>query len=62
MTLTATDEYGNTATSYAGAKTIAWSGPANSPSAKAPEYTAHHVTFTAGVGARLHQTVRRARA
>jgi hypothetical protein len=50
VTLTATDEYGNTATSYAGAKTIVWSGPANSPSAKAPSYPAT-VTFTAGVGA-----------
>jgi hypothetical protein len=49
-TLTATDEYGNTASSYAGAKTIVWSGPANSPSAKAPSYPAT-VTFTAGVGA-----------
>jgi hypothetical protein len=49
VTLTATDEYGNTATSYAGAKTIVWSGPANSPSAKAPSYPAT-VTFTAGVG------------
>jgi hypothetical protein len=50
VTLTATDEYGNTATSYAGAKTIVWSGPSNSPSAKAPSYPAT-VTFTAGVGA-----------
>jgi len=50
VTLTATDEWGNTATSYAGKKTIAWSEPANSPSGKAPSYTAS-VTFTAGVGA-----------
>ena len=49
VTLTATDEYGNTATSYAGAKTILWSGPSNSPSAKVPSYPAT-VTFTAGVG------------
>ncbi len=48
--LTATDEWGNTATSYAGKKTITWSEPANSPSGKAPGYTAS-VTFTAGVGA-----------
>jgi hypothetical protein len=48
--LTATDEWGNTATSYAGKKTITWSEPANSPSGKAPSYTAS-VTFTAGVGA-----------
>jgi hypothetical protein len=50
VTLTATDEYGNTATSYAGKKTIAWSEPASSPSGKAPSYTAA-ITFTAGVGA-----------
>jgi hypothetical protein len=52
VTLTATDEYGNTATSYAGAKTLVWSGPASSPSAIAPEYpaSATAVTFTAGVG------------
>jgi non-canonical (house-cleaning) NTP pyrophosphatase len=49
VTLTATDEYGNTTTSYAGAKTIAWSGPASSPSGKAPSYPAS-VTFTTGVG------------
>jgi hypothetical protein len=48
--LTATDEWGNTATSYTGKKTIAWSEPASSPSGKAPSYTAS-VTFTAGVGA-----------
>jgi hypothetical protein len=52
VTLTATDEYGNTTTSYAGSKTIAWSGPGNSPSGHAPEYpsTATTVTFTSGVG------------
>jgi hypothetical protein len=50
VTLTAIDEWGNTATSYTGKKTIAWSEPANSPSGKAPSYTAS-VTFTAGVGA-----------
>jgi hypothetical protein len=49
VALTATDEYGNTVSSYAGAKTIVWSGPANSPSSKAPSYPAT-VTFTAGVG------------
>jgi hypothetical protein len=48
-TLTATDEWGNTATSYAGAKTLTWSEPSSSPSAKAPSYPAT-VTFTAGVG------------
>jgi hypothetical protein len=52
VTLTATDEYGNLTTSYAGAKTLAWSGPANAPSGQAPEYpsTATAVTFAAGVG------------
>ncbi len=50
VTLTATDEWGNTATSYAGKKTVTWSEPANSPSGKAPSYTAS-ITFTAGVGA-----------
>jgi len=52
VTLTATDEYGNTTTSYAGAKTLAWSGPASSPNGKAPEYPAGAttVTFTSGVG------------
>ncbi len=50
VTLTATDEYGNTATSYAGKKTVTWSEPSNSPSGKTPSYPAT-VTFTAGVGA-----------
>jgi hypothetical protein len=52
VTLTATDEYGNTTTSYAGSKTIAWSGPGNSPNGHAPEYpsTATTVTFTSGAG------------
>jgi hypothetical protein len=49
-TLTALDAYGNTATGYAGSKAISFSGPANSPNAKAPVYPAS-VTFTAGVGA-----------
>ncbi len=51
-TLTAHDEYGNTATGYVGAKTLSWSGPASSPSGHAPEYpaTATTVTFTSGVG------------
>ncbi len=52
VTLTATDESGNPTTTYAGTKTIAWSGPANAPSGQAPEYpvSASSVTFTAGVG------------
>ncbi|MGH2879119.1 MAG: hypothetical protein ACRDK4_05870 [Solirubrobacteraceae bacterium] len=47
--LTATDEWGNTTAGYAGSKSIAWSGPSNSPSGKAPTYPAT-VSFTAGVG------------
>jgi hypothetical protein len=52
VTLTATDEYGNTAIGYAGAKTLTWSGPSSSPSGQAPSYpsTATTVTFTEGVG------------
>jgi hypothetical protein len=56
VTLTALDAGGNTATSYGGAagetKTIAYSGPENAPSGKAPEYpsTATSVTFKEGVG------------
>jgi hypothetical protein len=52
VTVTATDEYGNVATSYVGAKTLAWSGPATAPNATAPEYpaSATTVTFTGGVG------------
>ncbi len=52
VTLTATDEYANITTSYAGAKTLTWSGPSNAPSGQAPEYpsTATAVTFIEGVG------------
>jgi hypothetical protein len=52
MTLTATDEWGNLTTSYAGAKTLVFSEPASSPSGQAPEYpsTATSVTFIEGVG------------
>ncbi len=49
LTLTALDAYGNTATGYAGSKTISFSGPTNSPNNKAPSYPAT-VSFTAGVG------------
>ncbi|HTU78288.1 MAG TPA: hypothetical protein VMF09_05955 [Solirubrobacteraceae bacterium] len=49
LTLTALDEWGNVATGYAGAKALAFSEPADSPSGKAPSYPAS-VTFTAGVG------------
>jgi hypothetical protein len=47
--LTALDAYGNTATGYAGNKTIAFSGPANSPNGKAPSYPSP-ISFSAGVG------------
>ena len=52
VTLTATDEWGNLTTGYAGSKTLTFSEPANSPSGQAPEYptSATTVTFTAGVG------------
>jgi hypothetical protein len=52
VTLTATDEWGNLTAGYAGAKTLAFSEPATSPSGQAPEYpaSATAVTFTAGVG------------
>ncbi|MGD0274206.1 MAG: hypothetical protein ABSB96_10820, partial [Gaiellaceae bacterium] len=49
LTLTAKDAYGNTATGYTGAKSVVFSGPANSPSGQAPSYPAS-VTFTNGVG------------
>jgi hypothetical protein len=53
VTLTAFDQYGNTAKSYGGSggesKTLVWSGPVNSPNGTAPEYPAT-VTFTNGVG------------
>lgn len=48
VTLTALDAYGNTATGYAGPRTIAFSGPAISPGGKPPSYTAS-LTFTGGV-------------
>jgi hypothetical protein len=48
-TITALDAYGNTATSYSGAQTLTFTGPANSPSEAKPTYPGS-VTFTAGVG------------
>ncbi len=47
VSLTAKDEYGNTASGYAGAKTLAFSGPAESPGGEAPKYPAS-VSFSAG--------------
>jgi hypothetical protein len=49
LTLTAKDGWGNTATGYEGAKTIAFSGAETSPNGKAPSYPAS-VSFSAGVG------------
>ena len=52
VTVTAWDTWHNTANSYAGSKTLAWSGPKSSPSGLAPGYpsTATTVTFIEGVG------------
>jgi len=47
--VSATDAYGNTVTSYAGTKTLTWSGPSNSPNATAPVYPPS-VSFTSGAG------------
>jgi hypothetical protein len=48
-TATAKDAFGNVATGYEGAKTITFSGPANSPSGEKPKYPAS-VSFSAGLG------------
>ena len=52
VTVTAFDAWHNLAKSYTGSKTLAWSGPASSPSGTAPEYptSATTVTFTEGAG------------
>jgi Tfp pilus assembly protein PilV len=51
-TLTATDAWGNTTTSYSGTKTISWSNPLSSPNGTAPVYggAATSVPFVNGVG------------
>jgi hypothetical protein len=49
VTITATDPHGNLATRYSGAKTLTFSGPADSPDAAAPSYPTS-VTFIGGVG------------
>ena len=49
VTLTAKDAYGNTAIGYGGTKTIALSGPGESPGGEAPKYPTS-VNFSAGVG------------
>jgi hypothetical protein len=49
-TVTASDLYGNTTTSYAGSHTLAFKGPSKSPNFTSPKYPAGSTTFTAGVG------------
>lgn len=49
VSLTARDLYDNTATSYAGTKTVTWTGPANSPGGQAPTLPPTSVAFTNGV-------------
>ena len=49
VSITAIDTWGNTATGYAGTKTLTFSGPASSPGGTSPKYpTNGSVTFTAG--------------
>lgn len=52
LTVKARDAYGNTATSYAGSKTLDYAGAAASPDSTAPSYptSATSVNFTSGVG------------
>lgn len=47
VAVTADDAYGNTATTYAGNKTLTWSGPSKAPSGQSPSYP-NPVTFTGG--------------
>jgi hypothetical protein len=49
-TLTALDTYGNTATGYAGSKTVTFTGPSISPGGTAASYPSS-VSFSGGVGA-----------
>ena len=49
VTVTAADTYGNIDTTYAGAKTLSWSGGVTSPGGNAPSYPANPITFTSGV-------------
>ena len=48
-TVTALDAYRNIATSYAGTRTLSWSGPSNAPDGRAPSFPANPLTFTGGV-------------
>jgi len=45
--ISATDDYFNLNTGYSGAKTLAYSGPANAPNGQSPGYTTS-VSFTSG--------------
>ncbi|MFZ5916947.1 MAG: PKD domain-containing protein [Chloroflexota bacterium] len=51
--LTAEDDYGNTATAYAGNKTLNWSGLGNGPNGDPPDYPANPVNFVNGVASSL---------
>jgi hypothetical protein len=55
-TLTAKDSFGNTTTAYSGTKTIAFSGPGNSPKGEAPKYTTS-VSFTSGASTNASITI-----
>lgn len=50
VTVSALDPYMNVATSYAGGKSLAWSGPSKSPNGTAPAYPSS-VSFSNGTGA-----------
>ena len=56
VSLTALDTYGNTATGYTGAKSVVFTGAANSPGGTAPSYPAS-VTFAAGVATTIPITL-----
>ena len=56
VSLTAKDAWGNTATGYTGAKSVVFTGAANSPSGTAPSYPAS-ITFTGGVAATIPITL-----
>ncbi|HEX6357658.1 hypothetical protein [Actinophytocola sp.] len=49
LTLTAQDPYRNTATSYTGNKTLAWTGPGTAPNGTSTPTYQNPVTFTNGV-------------
>ncbi len=49
VTVDAVDQYGNTATSYGGNKSVTFSGPSNAPDGSAPSYpTSRSVSFSSG--------------